>query len=247
MASLVPLMLAIGLSTGQHPARDPQPVSIGIDRSTPYAPGDTVRPFVRVTPGTYATVLRVDTEGRIRILSPATPGGQRVQPSPSRRTTRLPGFRSGPRNGVGFVAVFASPEPFDFSGITRDGRWDYGPGTRGRIVGDPVTGLLQFVRQLSRAAVYHLAIYYVGYRYDHPRFACTGCHAGSADWDPYAASCSRIVATMTVARPGSPWSDPGGPAFSRAVGALPHLVYRPAQTGIDARVPGTSLTTIVEA
>jgi hypothetical protein len=250
VASLCALVLAVSASPSQRPVLDPLPVSIRIDRSAPYLSGDSVRTFVRAPSGTYLTVLRVDTEGRIKVLYPPVPAARGfVSDQASRRlpTTGLPGFRSGPRPGVGYVAAFVSPQPFDFRGITRDSRWDYGPATKGRIVGDPVMGLLLFVTGLSGDFVYDLATYHVGGRHEFPRSACTACHARPASWDPYAARCTWVTVTMTVAQPQSPSFDQRVPAAGRAVRALPHLVYRSAGTGSETQVPATVLRAIVEA
>ena len=249
VASLCALALAVSALPSQQPVLDPLPVSIRIERSTPYLPGDSVRTFVRAPSGTYLTVLRVDTEGRIRVLYPATPAargfvsGQASQRLP---TTGLPRFRSGPRPGVGYVAAFVSPRPFDFHDVTREGRWDYGPSAKARIVGDPVIGLLQFVTGLSEDFVYDLATYHVGGHHEFPRSACTGCHARPAGWDPYAARCTWVTVTMTVAQPQAPSFDQRIPATGRAVRALPRLIYRLVGTGAEAQVPAVSLRTIAE-
>ena len=54
---------------------DPPTVSVRIEHTDPYAIGDRVRVRVRVRAGSYLTVLRVDTQGRIHLLFPASPRG----------------------------------------------------------------------------------------------------------------------------------------------------------------------------
>ena len=40
---------------------------------------------------------------------------------------------------------------------------------------------------------YDISPYYVGRRYDYPRFVCYDCHAYASyrEWDPYHSSCTR--------------------------------------------------------
>ena len=75
---LLPLLL-YALGGGDSPAgstrttSDPPTVSIRIEHATPYARGDRVRAQVRVRSGSYLTVVRIDTRGRIHLLYPASP------------------------------------------------------------------------------------------------------------------------------------------------------------------------------
>ncbi len=250
MSPSIAIVLAVSALPGpDRPAPDPPAVSIRIEHPAPYLPGDTVRAFIRVSAGVYLTVLRVDTEGRIRVLYPATPAaGGFVSARTSRTfpTGRLAPFRSGPRPGVGYVAAFVSAKPFDYGTIVREGRWDHSPTARGRIVGDPVAGLLQFMAPLAESVSYDVEPYRVGGDYPYPRFACTGCHAATATWDPYAGRCRYVTLEEIVA-----WypARAAGPqrAVAHPVRPLPLLRYRSVgEAGSSPLVPHSGLRRILE-
>ncbi len=230
------LLLAVSgaapiLQVESHDTPPPRALSIGTDQSARYRPGDSVRTTVRVAPGSYLTVLRVDTEGRIRILYPTYPdAGGFVSLTASRTlpATRLAPFRAGPRPGVGYLAAFVSEQPFDYRSIVQDGRWDQSPGARTRIVGDPVAGLVAFMRPLAAAIAFDVVPYHVGGTFDYPRFACSGCHAPTADWDPYQSRC-RL---MSVSGGTAMHLHHERGAAVRSVRAVPRLIYRPLQADV---------------
>ena len=62
--------------------------------------------------GSYVTVLRVDTDGRLRVMYPADPNA-RSRLVGGRDGATIP-FQADPTQGVGYVFAVASRTPFDF-------------------------------------------------------------------------------------------------------------------------------------
>src|SRR5262249_18844930 len=97
--------------------------------------------------------------------------------------------------GVGYLFAIASSGPLDFRSITRGDSWDYRLIDGGYLRGDPYVRLADLAARLAPTGKYDYDIspYYVGQRYDYPRFVCYGCHANASvqPWDAYGSSCSR--------------------------------------------------------
>ena len=170
------------------------------DREAPYDHGDPVRVFLRLDRAAYVTVLRVDTDGRIRILYPRSPwGDNHVE---ERHTFEITGrrddyaFAVDEEDGAGYVFVIASPQPFDYRDFARDDYWDYRLLSGGRIRGDPYVALTDLAERISgnNEYAYDVTPYYVGRRYDYPRFVCAQCHSHTRDraWDEYRLRCARF-------------------------------------------------------
>ncbi len=164
----------------------------------PYARGDRVRVFVRTERAFHLTVIRLDTDGRVRILFPNEPwedtwtrGGRTLEVL-GRRDAHA--FTVDDPPGVGYVFAIASSEPFDFREITRGDRWDYRAVADGRVRGDPYVALTDLADRLAYDYDYDITPYFVDERYDYPRFVCYDCHtyAGYRSWDPYRATCSSF-------------------------------------------------------
>src|SRR5713101_6441368 len=95
----------------------------------PYARGDRVRVFIRAGQDAYVTLLRVDTDGRVRVLFPREPwednyarGGRDYEVQGG---SGLDAFYIDDYPGVGYVFAVASADPFVYDGIQRDEHWDY--------------------------------------------------------------------------------------------------------------------------
>ncbi len=173
-------------------------VSVWTDREEPYQRGERGRLYFRTEGPAYVTILRVDTDGRVRTLFPREPWGQsRVQRARTQEVTGSPGnpFLVDDSPGIGYVFAVTSPHPFDYRPVTRGDYWDFGVIDQGRIRGDPYVALTDLARMLAPRGdySYDIAPYYVGRRYDYPRFVCYDCHSYAPDeeWDPYAAECAR--------------------------------------------------------
>jgi hypothetical protein len=174
-------------------------VAVWTDRDDPYARGDGADVFLNVAAPAHVAVFRVDTDGRLRVLFPRQPwtdtyvGEERELQVSGPRGEHS--FQVDDDPGVGYLFAIASSEPLDFRSITRGDSWDYRLIDGGRIQGDPYVRLTDLVARLAPAGLYDYDIfpYYVGQRYDYPRFVCYGCHANASyhEWDPYGSSCSR--------------------------------------------------------
>ncbi len=251
-------MLLVGLPPTPSPAVCESPaaarsvragrVTIRPDRDDPYARGDGARVYLSVDGPSYVAVFRVETDGRIRALFPREPwtetrlDHQKEQVLAGSRE-RGHTFLVDDDPGMGYVFAIAATRPFDFRDITRGDRWDYRLFDGGRIRGDPYVGLTDLAARLVPDGDYDydIAPYYVGRRYDYPRFVCYDCHAyaGYDEWNPYAAACTRYQVVIrdepryypyryggrnvVVDRPAHPGprfvfrdADPRRPAVSRA-------------------------------
>lgn len=175
-------------------------ISVWTDRERPYRHGEDARIYFRAEDSGYVTVLRVDTDGRIRTLFPQEPwsrtyvrGGRTLEVAPARKGAT---FIIDDDPGVGYLFAIASPSPFEYGDVTRGDYWDFRAIGDGRIQGDPYLALTALARRISPRGNYRYDItpYYVEHRYEYPRFVCYDCHsyASYEEWDPYASSCARF-------------------------------------------------------
>ncbi|HET7789552.1 MAG TPA: DUF4384 domain-containing protein [Gemmatimonadales bacterium] len=168
----------------------------------PYDRGDQVRVYFRPDQDAYLTVLRVDTDGRIRVLFPREPwednfarGGKEYEVlGPDDREA----FSVDDDPGVGYVFAVASADPFFYDPIKAGDHWDYASMSDGRVTGDPYVALTDLAQRIAPSGDdawdYDLVPYYVQRQYDYPRFLCYDCHAYQSwtVWDPYNYSCVRF-------------------------------------------------------
>jgi len=178
-------------------------VSVWTDRGDdPYQTGRSARVYVRADGDAYVTILRVDTDGQIRVLFPRDPwednfvrGGREFEVQDTRDNDA---FYIDDYPGVGYIFAVASPDPFDYDAITSGDRWDYRVVSDGRVRGDPYVALTDLAQRIvpenDTDWDYDLVPYYVERHYDYPRFLCYDCHsyASYSAWDPYAYSCVRF-------------------------------------------------------
>ncbi|HET7025394.1 MAG TPA: DUF4384 domain-containing protein [Gemmatimonadales bacterium] len=179
-------------------------VSVWTNTTDPYQRGDRARVYVSAGTDAYVMVLRIDTDGRVRVLYPVEPwqddfvrGG---------RTFEVLGrdednaFDVDDNPGVGYVFAIASADPIKFDQFVRGDHWDYRTIANGRVVGDPYVALTDFANQLEGESDwdYDITSYDVEQHYDYPRFLCYDCHAYAAYsyWDPYAQQCPRFRIVM---------------------------------------------------
>lgn len=173
-----------------------------------YQRGERVRVFFRTEQDAYVTILRVDTDGRVRVLFPRQPwednvvrGGYTYDvPNYGRRDA----FVVDDDPGIGYVFGVASSEPFAYDPFVNQDHWDLQTvSDGGRIHGDPYQSLEELIQSVvpQGSAEYdtHLLPYYVERRYDYPRFACYDCHAyvGYSFWNPYEVWCPRFTLWIT--------------------------------------------------
>ncbi|MEO8194289.1 MAG: hypothetical protein ABI681_10600 [Gemmatimonadales bacterium] len=103
------------------------PVDVWIDQLT-YRYGDRIRPYVATEPGAYVTIVRVSSDGELRVLYPRRPWEQKRYALGQFANDRLP-FTGDPATnlyestGTGFVFAIASYQKFDYSYYTSGRSW----------------------------------------------------------------------------------------------------------------------------
>lgn len=133
------LSLSIGVSSLHAQTVSPRVFSPGSD--SPYAPavdvwldqvsydyGDRIRPYFVTEPDAYVTIVRVTSDGTLRVLYPRRPGLQRPYRDGELAGDRLPyaadnSFNLHESGGTGFIFAIASFERFDFRYYTQGGDW----------------------------------------------------------------------------------------------------------------------------
>ncbi len=178
-------------------------VEVWTDRGdSPYASGQAVRVHFRADRDAFVTILRVDTDGRVRVLFPSEPwednfaGGGRDYEVQGRYDRDA--FSIDDYPGVGYLFAVASADPFVYDGIQSKDHWDYRLIADGRVRGDPYVALTDLAQRIVPDGYsdwdYDIAPYYVQQHYDYPRFLCYDCHtyASYPHWSPYDYTCVRF-------------------------------------------------------
>jgi len=225
-------------------------VMVWSDRDEPYRRGSAARVYLSVDAPAYVSVYRVDTDGRIRVLFPREPWGDNyVHDLQTLEVTQGRGnqaFIVDDYPGIGYLFAVASPDPLDFTEITRGDYWDYRVIDDGRIQGDPYVALTNLAARIAPVGDYDYDVvpYYVERHYDYPRFVCYDCHAyaGYSDWDPYRSSCTRFRVVIRDDPRYYPYRYGGGRNVvpDRSLHPGPRYVFRDAEPGSDyvTRVTG---------
>ena len=167
----------------------------------PYHTGQSARVYLRADRDAYVTILRVDTDGRVRVLFPREPwedgfvrGGREFEIQGRHEDA----FDIDDYPGVGYVFAVVAADPFDYDPIMTGDHWDYRTIADGRVRGDPYVALTDLAQRIvadqSGDWDYDITPYYVERRYDYPRFLCYDCHsyASYRYWNPYSYSCVRF-------------------------------------------------------
>jgi hypothetical protein len=185
--------------------RDPPGVRLWTNHGEVYRHAERVQVFFRTERDAYVTVLRVDTDGRVRVLFPLQPGDPNL--ARGGETYSVPGvddhdaFVVDDAPGVGYVFAVASQDPFDYDAFSASDHWSFqslASLSDGRVHGDPYASLQDLVQHIMPQgyADYdtHLLPYDVEQRYDYPRFLCYDCHSYTpyTYWDPYSVWCPRF-------------------------------------------------------
>jgi len=226
--------------------------------------GDAADVYFRTDDDAYVMIVRVDTDGRLDILSPTHRDDDQL--ARGGRTYHVPGYSRGSFHvsddpGMGYVFAVASWEPFDLErvGYGRSGAYRY---AGQRIHGDPFTAVQDLADDLldDRYGYYamdHVA-YYVDRRYEYPRYLCYDCHGyrSYAHWNPYAYRCvnfrmviyndpfyypyrysrgSRVIYVRDPRRPRYEFKD----AVRVASTPEPYINYRFRGDDVDRRRPGS--------
>lgn len=128
--------------------------------------GERVKVRVKAEQDGYLLVLRVDGEGRVRVLFPVDPddstsirGGKEFE---IRSRGDRDAFVVDESTGVGMVLAALTMEPLDFSTFVRGRHWDYRALSDSADSRDPETSLLDLVdRMIPGSYEYDLARYSV--------------------------------------------------------------------------------------
>jgi len=167
-----------------------------------YAGGQGARVFFRSEVDAYVTVLRVDTDGRVRVLFPLEPwednfarGGREyeIQGGYERDAFSIDDYP-----GVGYIFAVAAADPFVYDAFETGDHWDYRAIADGRVHGDPYVALTDLAQRILPADYrdwdYDITPYYVNRHYDYPRFLCYDCHTYVSYplWSVYDYTCVRF-------------------------------------------------------
>lgn len=191
------------LASARHVAADRARVNVWLDRQSPYHRGEDAQVFIKADRDAYVTVLRIDTDGRVRMLFPIDPGddnfarGGQTFEVLGRAHSGAFGIDDAP--GQGYIFAIASTDPFTYDGYVTGDHWDYRAIADGRVREDPYVAVTDLAAQIAPEGSwdYDMAGYDVEQHYDYPRFVCYDCHAYTSyySWNPYDYYCSqyRIV------------------------------------------------------
>ncbi|MEO8138144.1 MAG: DUF4384 domain-containing protein [Gemmatimonadota bacterium] len=175
-------------------------INIWLNKDDVYNRGDRARVYFKSDQDAYVTIVRIDTDGRLRVLFPIDPwednfarGGKTFEVLGRDRDEA---FRIDDYPGVGYVFAIASEDPFTYDDIIRGDHWDYHTISDGRVRGDPYETVSDIADKIAREEDYDYDVsqYYVEKHYDYPRFVCYDCHTYTSwrAWDPYGSYCSRF-------------------------------------------------------
>jgi hypothetical protein len=230
--------------TGPHPVSaaiaDRPKVEVWTNRGeNPYRAGQAVQVLFQTDQDAYVTVLRVDTDGRVRVLFPREPwednfarGGHLYE---VQGTASSAGFRADDYPGEGYLFAVAAADPFTYDPIESDQRWNYELiADGGRIRGDPYAALTELAERIVLSGSsdwdYDITPYYVQQHYEYPRFLCYDCHTyvGFRSWNPYDYSCVRFRMVVFDDPYYYPYRSYGGTrvVFQRPFRPEPRFIFR---------------------
>ncbi len=155
---LFPLLIGASAATPALLAAQRAPnVDVWFEQGNEFDRGQPGRVMYSGDAGSYMTVLRVDTDGRLTVLSPHQPN-ERSRFGASRSGMAIP-FQADPTQGVGYVFAVASRTPFDFRNYRgRGNSWNVGTlGARPGI--DP----FEIVDRFARSSVGPRGAYSIAY------------------------------------------------------------------------------------
>src|SRR5690349_8547522 len=207
----------------------------------PYASGQSVRVYFRADQDAYVTILRVDTDGRVRVLFPREPwednfarGGRDYE---ILNGSDRAAFYIDDYPGEGYVFAVTAADPFVYDAVESGDHWDYRVIADGRIRGDPYVALTDLAQRIMPDGYsdwdYDLVPYYVQQRYDYPRFLCYDCHTyvGYPFWIPYDYTCTRFRIVVFDDPYYYPYRYYGGTrvVFTRPLRPEPRFIFKDRQ------------------
>jgi Domain of unknown function (DUF4384) len=243
----LPILAAGDAALGSRPSVAPDGqatphIALVIDDREFFHRGDNVRVRFTTDGDGYATVFRVDTDGRVRVLFPRDPWtdnfvrGDRSYDVPDPYGRSPASFEVDDYAGIGYVFALVSRDPFDYTPYVLNDHWDYrAVANRGRISGDPYIALSEVAARILPAEYtmfgHDIVPYFVERRYDYPRFLCYDCHryAPYPVWDPYRDWCAtfRVVIYDDVRRYPSTAYPATDVVMPRGMVLEPQFVIRP--------------------
>ena len=146
---------AAGSAPADSGAHQPPGVHVWTNQGEAYQHAERVQVFFRTERDAYVTVLRVDTDGRVRVLFPRAPGDPNL--AHGGETYTVPGvddrdaFVVDDPPGLGYVFAVASQDPFAYDAFTENDQWSFeaiATLSDGRIHGDPYASLQELVQQI---------------------------------------------------------------------------------------------------
>lgn len=149
--------------------QDPPAVDVWIDRMA-YDYGQRIRANFASEPGAYVTIVRVTTDGELRVMYPARPSVQQQYREGQTVETRLsyagsPNYFAYESGGTGFVFAIASYKRFDYRYYSSGDDWNVARLANSGRYGDPFEIVRTFVdRTLGQDTDYTLD--YVAYEVD---------------------------------------------------------------------------------
>ncbi len=102
-------------------------VDVWVDQNV-FTYDDYIRPYFRADPGAYVTIVRVTTDGELKVLYPRRPGQQTRYREGALAHDRLPWFTEPAyqvreSSGTGFIFAIASYDRFDYKYYTWGSEW----------------------------------------------------------------------------------------------------------------------------
>ncbi|MEO7366334.1 MAG: DUF4384 domain-containing protein [Gemmatimonadaceae bacterium] len=123
-----------------------------------YHLGDRIAPHFVTEPGAYVTIVRINSDGQLRVLYPQRPRDQQRYRKAQLVNNRVPYYSGDSRfeifesQGMGFVFAIASYDKFDFSYFSQGGEWSVARLANDGRYGDPFEIVRRFVdRTLSNS------------------------------------------------------------------------------------------------
>jgi len=132
-----------------------------------YRAGDRIAPHFVTEPGSYVTIVRINSDGQLRVLYPQRPRDQKPFQKSQLVNDRVPYYSGDSRfevfesQGMGFVFAIASYDRFDYSYFTQGGEWSIARLANDGRYGDPFEIVRRFVDRTLSSSDYSMD--YVSY------------------------------------------------------------------------------------
>jgi hypothetical protein len=221
-------------------------VQVWTDRGEdPYASGQGVRVHFRAEQDAYVTIIRIDTDGRVRVLFPREPWEDNFVRGAREYEIQGQSYRDAfyidDYPGVGYIFAIAAADPFTYDALARNDHWDYRVVANGRVHGDPYVAVTDLAQRMVpdgySAWDYDVVSYYVQQHYAYPRFLCYDCHSyvSYSAWRPYDYTCVRfriVVFDDPYYYPYRTYGD-SRVVFTRPLRPEPRFIFKDRQ-GSDA-------------